>query len=458
VTLDSPTALPPGAFSWRGTLHHELAHVITLELSKGRVPRWLTEGLSVYEERKVSPQWNRESERDLIDAIASDDVLTLADINAAFRGSRVLYAYYQGGLMCEFIERDFGFPALREMVRLFGDGLTTPQVVERALSIDAEEFDARFLAYAKEYVADLRVLPRPSRKKMRKLKLRLRKDKDDIDGFLLLAAGQVARGDGQSALSSLSKAGKVAPEDPRINLIRSLVAQGEGRTDMAVRFATDAVENGADMFEARMLLADAAATAKQFDDAKTHLRRAIELFPVVTGPDSPRLSLARLLMGEGEERLAEAMVLLREHADVAEDDYGTRVRLASYYEDQEDSVAELATLLELRDITPLPNGDFGRSDAVHVHVRLGELQLAAELHDDAELSCRLAVGVARMETGDDDDPPLEGAELAKLLVDHAEMLRLTGRTEEALYRAEEALRLDGENTRAKELRDRLRPE
>ena len=44
VTLDSPKARPPGDFNWAPTLWHELAHVITLQLSKQRVPRWLTEG------------------------------------------------------------------------------------------------------------------------------------------------------------------------------------------------------------------------------------------------------------------------------------------------------------------------------------------------------------------------------------------------------------------------------
>ena len=44
VTLDSPRARPPGDFNWGATLWHELAHVITLQMSKNRVPRWLTEG------------------------------------------------------------------------------------------------------------------------------------------------------------------------------------------------------------------------------------------------------------------------------------------------------------------------------------------------------------------------------------------------------------------------------
>ncbi len=44
VTLDSPRARPPGSFSWQATLWHEMAHVITLQMSNQRVPRWLTEG------------------------------------------------------------------------------------------------------------------------------------------------------------------------------------------------------------------------------------------------------------------------------------------------------------------------------------------------------------------------------------------------------------------------------
>ena len=59
VTMDSPRARPPGEFQWEATLWHELAHVITLQMSKHRVPRWLTEGISVYEETLARPEWGR---------------------------------------------------------------------------------------------------------------------------------------------------------------------------------------------------------------------------------------------------------------------------------------------------------------------------------------------------------------------------------------------------------------
>ena len=36
-------------------LWHEFAHVITLTATKNRMPRWLSEGISVYEERQAQP-------------------------------------------------------------------------------------------------------------------------------------------------------------------------------------------------------------------------------------------------------------------------------------------------------------------------------------------------------------------------------------------------------------------
>ncbi|MGQ0538255.1 MAG: tetratricopeptide repeat protein, partial [Gemmatimonadaceae bacterium] len=53
VALLAPAARDPGRYNWGSTLWHELAHTFTLGASAHRVPRWLSEGLSVYEERRA---------------------------------------------------------------------------------------------------------------------------------------------------------------------------------------------------------------------------------------------------------------------------------------------------------------------------------------------------------------------------------------------------------------------
>src|SRR5213076_2816843 len=67
VTLDSPHARPPGSFQWEATLWHELAHVITIQMSNSRVPRWLTEGISVYEEKRAHVEWARPQDLEFAD-------------------------------------------------------------------------------------------------------------------------------------------------------------------------------------------------------------------------------------------------------------------------------------------------------------------------------------------------------------------------------------------------------
>ena len=49
LAMDSPAARDAGDFNWGSTFWHELAHTFTLGASDHRVPRWLSEGLSVLE-------------------------------------------------------------------------------------------------------------------------------------------------------------------------------------------------------------------------------------------------------------------------------------------------------------------------------------------------------------------------------------------------------------------------
>jgi hypothetical protein len=108
VTLDSPKARPPGEFSWGETLWHEMAHVITLQMSNNRLPRWLSEGASVFEERRARPQWGREMDVAFAQALDEGKLLKLADLNEGFSDPRMIsLAYYQSSLVVEhLIETD----------------------------------------------------------------------------------------------------------------------------------------------------------------------------------------------------------------------------------------------------------------------------------------------------------------------------------------------------------------
>ncbi len=84
VAMDSPTARPKGEFHWGSTLWHEMAHVVTLSLSRDRVPRWFTEGLSMMEERRGGPGWGDPVSVHFVRAWEAGKLLPIADLNQGF--------------------------------------------------------------------------------------------------------------------------------------------------------------------------------------------------------------------------------------------------------------------------------------------------------------------------------------------------------------------------------------
>ena len=51
ITVNSPAAHRASPSNWQAVLWHEFCHVVTLQKTRNRMPRWLSEGISVYEER-----------------------------------------------------------------------------------------------------------------------------------------------------------------------------------------------------------------------------------------------------------------------------------------------------------------------------------------------------------------------------------------------------------------------
>ncbi len=52
VTMNSPATQGSSPSNWESVLWHEFCHVVTLQKTNNKMPRWLSEGISVYEERR----------------------------------------------------------------------------------------------------------------------------------------------------------------------------------------------------------------------------------------------------------------------------------------------------------------------------------------------------------------------------------------------------------------------
>jgi cellulose synthase operon protein C len=151
LAMDSPSAREPGSFNWGSTLWHEIAHAVTLAASDNRVPRWLTEGISVLEERRARPGWGLDATVDFVGALKQGLLLPVSELNAGFvrptYPQQVMHAYYQASLVAEYIEAEHGAAALRRMLQAYRGGSTDEQVMRQVLRTEPAAFDARFHLY-----------------------------------------------------------------------------------------------------------------------------------------------------------------------------------------------------------------------------------------------------------------------------------------------------------------------
>jgi tetratricopeptide (TPR) repeat protein len=163
VAMDSPSARSTDQFQWGTTLWHELAHVFTLEASDHLVPRWFSEGVSVYEEWRSGPTPGVRLPMNVYAAMRDDRFLPVAVLDQGFiRPSyedQVIVSYMQAGLICQFIDDRYGDGKLAELLVAFADGDDTPAALKRVLGVSAPAFDREFDVFlGREHGAILAIL------------------------------------------------------------------------------------------------------------------------------------------------------------------------------------------------------------------------------------------------------------------------------------------------------------
>ncbi len=84
ITANSPASRPGSPSNWQAVLWHEFTHVVTLTLTKNKMPRWLSEGISVYEERQARANWGEHMTPRYRAMILGKDLTPVSQLSGAF--------------------------------------------------------------------------------------------------------------------------------------------------------------------------------------------------------------------------------------------------------------------------------------------------------------------------------------------------------------------------------------
>lgn len=448
VTAISPLCEMRGTFSWARTGFHEFSHVVHLGLSHNRCPRWITEGLATWEEVEKNPTWTRNMRRELIDSRANGDLIKVRDLNRAFRGPRIIFGYYQGGLLCSMLIDEHGFPPMIRLLEAFDRGLDLDQAFKEVFSTTPEEVDADFEKFVDGRIKDLVIEPRWNPAHARRLRVSLasrkpetaeeqRQWEDDWCTVAFSSWQQGRRVDAQEALRRVQASGA---NPLRAQVLRGEMALADKDTTGALRIWKAAEAAGSRDFRMLIGLAALYQSAGDVDQAIRLYEKAESVFP---GYDDRNLSaeqrLVEIFTLEGETEKSNA-ALERWLAWNAGDLRGRRLIGAWHLEAERYAEAE-RMFAESNEIDP-----FLRS----MHVDWGTCLRSLGRFEEAARE----FSVARMVPPDldaDEPGPMSTEQEAELMAQEAECLLALGRLEASRALAEKALAKDPDNDRARAL-------
>jgi tetratricopeptide (TPR) repeat protein len=310
VTMDSPRARPPGDFSWQATLWHELAHVFTLHASDFRVPRWLTEGASVYEEHLRNPAWGRELTLEFARELGEGRTFGVKNLPQAFkRPESLALAYFEASLLVEHLVAQNGDAGLRTLLQAYADGADDAAAFTKAFGQSVDQADASFRAFVDARYGALRDAmkvpsPRLNPDDLAALRARAAAEPGNFAVQHTLGQALIRAEDFEGARAPLERAAALAPmasgeASPRALL--ATIAEVQKDPERARREWRALLEYDHTNIVAARRLADLAAQAKAADDEDRALALIAELDPFDAGV---HVKLGRRLMAKGQHAAA----------------------------------------------------------------------------------------------------------------------------------------------------------
>lgn len=156
ITANSPNA--EKLFNWQATLWHEFCHVVTLNLTRNKMPRWLSEGISVYEESQRNPTWGQQMNPQYRKMILGSELTPISSLSAAFLNPpspmHLQFAYYESALVVEFLVEQFGYETLKTILADLAKGEQINTAISRCAAPLAQ-IEKEFKVFARKRAEDL---------------------------------------------------------------------------------------------------------------------------------------------------------------------------------------------------------------------------------------------------------------------------------------------------------------
>lgn len=383
ITANSPASQAENPTNWQSVLWHEFCHAVTLGKTNNRMPRWLSEGISVYEERLRNPGSGEKISPTYRKMMLSDELTPVSKLSAAFLQAKspihLQFAYFESSLVIEYLVSEYGIETLRKILVDLGAGIPINESLQR-YSGSLRELDSKFKAYATQlaesYAAELDFSESglgPTAP-VRQIKAFLEKSPNNFSANLQLAAtllGEKAYTDAKAVLLKLAEKFKDQNVHPVILelLAQAYVGLGDEANELKTLHQFCLV--GDDDLDVYRRLVTIYSEKEEWDKVLDATRRILAVNPLQIEPYRAMASAGEQLQDLDSTARALECLLQFETTDIALTHYRiARIRLA-----QDDlSNAKRHVLLALEEAPRY-------RDALRLLLEIKELEVSAQSTD-----------------------------------------------------------------------------
>jgi len=296
ITANSPASQADHPTCWESTLWHEFCHVVTLNKTHNRMPRWLSEGISVYEERQADPTWGQALNPRYRKMMLGDDLTAVSRLSSAFLNAasaqHLQFAYFESALVVEYLVEKYGIQTLQKVLVDLGAGITINDALARHAG-DLAVLDAQFADFARQRAqglapeADWSDPELPRRADANLLGKWVAEHPNNYAGLLRLARQSISEKQWEAAKKPLATLRKLYPGDESADgplALLALIHRELGETGQERAVLNSLAELSDDNVDVLARLCELTAEAGEWDLTKKHALRWLAVSPLQPAP------------------------------------------------------------------------------------------------------------------------------------------------------------------------------